>query len=168
MLDFLQPEEFPNKEEMCWTMDNFGRPYEYLYGRVAPYATPKLEVPFCQGGENDDWHGCVIQVDSMAYRNSIVMVSPERVEPRMIDDIADCDDIYDIEISEVGLELFKFDEMDRHGHETDFVRINIPAGKEAHIQVIDTYSCAVSDLVTVQVPESSPGEEKKKLRKMLR
>ena len=169
MLDFIEPDQFPNKEEMCWEMENFGRPVEFLYGQVAPYATPKLEVPFCQGGEDDDWHGCVIQVDSQAYTNAIVMVSPGKVEPRMIDDIAQCDDIYDIEVSEVGLKLFKFEELDRHGHETDFVRVNIPAGQEVHVQVIDTYSCAVSDLVTVQVPESSPGEEKKKLlRKMLR
>jgi hypothetical protein len=167
MLAFTKPDELPNKEEMCWSMSNFGRPYEYLYGEVAPYAMPKLEVPFCQGGEGYDWHGCVIQVDSKAFRSAIVMVSPGKVEPRRIDDIAECEEIYDIEVAEPGLRLFKFEDLDLHGHDTDFVRIQIPAGQDVHIQVIDIYSCTVSNLVSTKVPSQS-GDAKKKLRKMLK
>lgn len=172
MAAFYEPDEFPDKENMCWTMQNFGMPYDYLYGEVAPYKKPDVDVPYCQGGEDNAWAGCLIRVDEKSYGSAIVLISPEKTEPRMIDDIEACDEIYDVQVSEVSLEKFKMDSLDIHGHETDFLRLlRIPAGQTAYIQVMDRQRCTISDLIEVTVPNGdglvaeAPG--RKKMRRLL-
>lgn len=171
MTAFHGPDEFPDKENMCWTMKNYGRPYDYLYGEVTPYEKPRVEVPFCQGGEDNDWAGCVVRVDEKHYGSAVVLVSPGRVEKRMVDDIEGCDEIYDVAVAEAGLSKFKMENLDKHGHETDFFRLPllVEPGTSAFVQVLDRQRCTISDLIEVHVPAEGGVEagQNKKLRKLL-
>ena len=163
MTEFYGKDEFPNATEMCWELKNFGRPPNNVHV-PAPYAVPTVESPFCQGGEGD-WTGCVIQVDSRSLGNAVVMVAPEKVAPRMIDRLKYCEEVYDVEISEVGLQLIDYSHLDKHGHESDFVRLYMAPGQTAFIQVMDRETCTVSDTIQVDVPDSDA--RKRSMRKML-
>lgn len=168
MTNFIKPDSFPNAQSMCWELDNFGRPLEDLYSLVAPYPVPALDVPFCQGeGSGTDWTGCVIKVDARSFGETMVLLSPQKVEARMIDNIQYCREIYGVEISEYGLQQYKLDDLDKHGHETGFFRINVPSGQEAHIQVLDLQTCTISPVVTVTVPEAEPAEARRLMRRLM-
>eukprot|EP00873_Tetraselmis_striata_P033561 jgi/Tetstr1/453825/TSEL_040776.t1 len=166
---FIPKDDYPGEADMCWTVQNFGKPAYNVY-ETAPYTQPDVTVPYCQGPVDEDdetvWSGCVVSVDARDLANTVVLVSPSLVDARHIDDIEGCDNVYGVELSEIGLSIFDFDDLDFHGHETDFVRVELPAGQTtAFFQVMDKYSCALSEVVEAPIP--SGGLSRKMMRKML-
>eukprot|EP00873_Tetraselmis_striata_P044829 jgi/Tetstr1/465093/TSEL_009821.t1 len=170
MADFIPKAEYPSEADMCWTVQNFGKPAYNVY-ETAPYTQPNVTVPYCQGpvAEDDEmvWSGCVVSVNARDLAHTVVLVSPSLVaDARFIDDIEGCDNVYGVELSEIGLSIFDFNDLDFHGHETDFVRVELPPNQAtAFFQVMDTRSCSLSQVVEAPIP--SGGLNRKMMRKML-
>lgn len=109
MFDFIPKDAFPN--EKCWTLDNFGYPPEGVYEKPK-YSTPALNVASCDS--TAAFTGCVLDLDSRDHGESLLLISQEKSEaPYMVDDIKGCDEVHGVEISEVGLQLVEFDNLDR-------------------------------------------------------
>eukprot|EP00193_Tetraselmis_chui_P005188 CAMPEP_0177767740 /NCGR_PEP_ID=MMETSP0491_2-20121128/9306_1 /TAXON_ID=63592 /ORGANISM="Tetraselmis chuii, Strain PLY429" /LENGTH=556 /DNA_ID=CAMNT_0019284415 /DNA_START=184 /DNA_END=1854 /DNA_ORIENTATION=+ len=166
---FIPKEAFPAEDSMCWTMKNFGKPPANVYEKP-PYTRPEVDVPFCQDAGNEaessTWAGCLVRINARHFAHTVVMVSPSIVPARYIDDIEGCDNVYGVELSEKGLQIWDMDDLDAHGHETDFLRVELPEGQTtAFFQVMDTSQCGLSAVVEAPVPSS--GVTRKMMRKML-
>eukprot|EP00873_Tetraselmis_striata_P002979 jgi/Tetstr1/423243/TSEL_001360.t1 len=113
------------------------------------------------------WSGCVVSIDARDLANTAVLVSPSlSVDARYIDDIVGCDSVHGVELSEIMLSIFDFDELDFHGYETDFLRAELLAGQAtAFFQVMGKYSCALGEVEETPIPSGGPS--RRMTRKML-
>lgn len=112
MFAFMDKEEFPNKDNTCWTLDNFGKPYkgQEVMDRP-PYNQPKARSTFCQD-DGSDYEGCTLVLESGSAIRALLMMSTYPLEDaRMIDDIKGCDEVHGVRISEKGLELRSYHQL---------------------------------------------------------
>ena len=99
MLDFIPKGEFPDAENKCWTLENFGHPNPEVL-EAPPYTLPELSTTYCSSS------GCTIDVTGRDTSKAMLMLSPYPLEePRMIDRIKGCREVHGVEVSEIGLEM---------------------------------------------------------------
>ena len=123
MLDFIGKDDFPNPEK-CWTLDHFGKPYDKVM-EMPPYEQPQLRVTACQET------GCIVDLKSRFNKHTRLLMSTHPLEdPRMIDDISQCDEIHGVEISEKGLKITDWKDLDTVPTDTEGLPVKIGVAYE--------------------------------------
>lgn len=110
MYDFIPKDMFPEADAKCWTLEHFGKPASGTYEKPK-YSLPSLAVTHCESSEG--MTGCVLDLDSRDHAESLLLVSSEMMDdPYMVDDVKGCDEIHGMLVSEVGIKLVEFEDLD--------------------------------------------------------